>query len=64
MLPDDEYNIINMKSKEILRDPNYDVLEIQGKKFYTHSDAYSRISSNQARAQYDANYSHCTFNNT
>ena len=64
MLPDDEYNIINMKSKEILRDPNYDVLEIQGKKFDTHSDEYSRFSSNQARAQYDAYYSHCTFNNT
>ena len=55
MLPDDEYNVINMKSKEIPRDSNYDVLEIQGKKIDTHSDEYSHISSNQAREQDDAN---------
>ena len=63
MLPDDEYNVINIKSKEILRDPNYDALEMQGGNIDRYSDEYSHLSQNQARVKYDVNYSHCKFKN-
>ena len=63
MLPDDEYNVINIKSKEILRDSNYDALDMQGGNIDRYSDEYSHLSQNQARVQYEVNYSHCKFNN-
>ena len=65
MLPDDEYNVINIKAKEILRDPNYDALEMQGGNIDRYSDKCSHLSQIQTRGQDGVNYmySHCKFNN-
>ena len=64
MLPDDdEYNVIHKQSKEVLRDPNYDALEIQGLKIDNVSDDYSHLSQIQARVQDSGNYSHFKLKN-
>ena len=63
MLPEDVYNVININAKEILRDPNYDALEMQGGNIDGYSDEYSHLSQIQTRGQDDVNYSHCKFKN-
>ena len=51
ILLEDENNVIDKKSKEIVRDPNYDALEIQSQKTGKYSDEYFHLSHTQVRTE-------------
>ena len=63
-LPENEYNMINMKGKPVSRDPNYATLKTVGQtgKDVEVSDEYSHIQNNSNRLDMNE-YSHTKFKN-